>query len=85
MKKIMYAIKDTKAGFLSPMIDSNDMTAARNFEYACKNNDVMAFCPSDFELYRLGEFDDESGKMIALDAPEFICNGIKFRKVEKDG
>lgn len=83
MKKNLYAIKDVKVGFLSPMIDTNNETAIRSFEYACKNNDMMFFTPSDFELYYLGEFDSDSG-LFYCESPTFLCNGINFKEVSDD-
>lgn len=80
MKKELYAIRDVKVGFLAPMVDDNEASAMRNFEYAVHNNDIINFMPSDFELYHIGSFDTDSGIIESCSTPNFICNGISFKK-----
>lgn len=75
MKKI-YCMKDELRGFMSPFVDVNDEVAARNFTYAMTTNDIMAFRPQDFSLYRIGEMDEESGILKPLSSPKFIMNNI---------
>lgn len=84
MKKNLYAIRDLKVGFLAPMVDDNEDTAIRNFEYACAHNDIINFAPTDFELYHIGTFDTDSGVIDPCSIPTFICNGINFRKEESN-
>lgn len=84
MKKNLYAIRDLKVGFLAPMVDDNEASAMRNFEYACHNNDIINFAPSDFELYHIGTFDTDSGTIDPSPVPDFVCNGINFRKEESN-
>lgn len=78
MVRPVYAIRDKKAGFLQPMVDQNDETARRNFAYAIQHGDsiFMAF-PDDYDLYKIGEFDSESGQMVG-NLPEFICSARSF-------
>ena len=40
--------------------------------------------PADYKLYRLGTFDDVSGKFSACE-PEFLCNAIDFVPKSKGG
>jgi len=40
----------------------------------------MSRHPADFRLVRLGEYDDNSGKLFPLDSPEFVCNLSDFKK-----
>lgn len=62
MKYGCYVIKDIKAGYLTPMFDQNDATAMRNFQRATMNTqDVLYSHGSDFELYRIGEYDTDTG------------------------
>lgn len=84
MKKMLFAIKDNKVGFLAPMVDDNENTAIRNFKYAVSNNDILNFAPSDFDLFRIGEFDTDSGIITALSSPDFICNGINVKEKEDE-
>lgn len=61
----LYAIRDVKTSFLSPAIDVNDQAAVRNFYHTVQNSEgVMYSCPQDFSLYRVGEFDADSGLLI---------------------
>lgn len=80
MIKKLYSINDKLTGYLSPMIDIDDFTATRNFEFACKNNDMMNFRPSDYSLYSIGEFNSDSGELIANIPPKFIVSGSDFEK-----
>lgn len=62
MKYPIYSIRDAKVGFMTPTIDVNDASAARNFEHAVLNSaTLMNSHPGDYALYRIGEFDEESG------------------------
>ncbi len=63
MKLKIYSIKDTKIGFMSPFYSHNDGVATRDFTNAC-NEQTKNACntnPEDKELWRLGEFDDQTG------------------------
>lgn len=73
----LYAMKDRYSGFMSPMMYVNDEVCKREFAYAMSRPGVMNFAPEDFDLYRIGEIDNHSGK-IKQDGPfEFICNGVE--------
>lgn len=62
MKYPIYSIRDAKVGFMTPTIDANDASAARNFEHAVLNSaSLMNSHPGDYALYRIGEFDSDSG------------------------
>lgn len=74
----MYCMKDKKTGFLQPHLDSNHKAAKRAFQLGlatAKGDSIMGFCPEDFELYYLGEFDNESGIISQPTIPEFIVDG----------
>lgn len=75
MKRPVYVIRDALNGFGSPFIDSNDFSAKRNFAFAVNNNgDTMSFSPKDYDLYKLGEFDHETGSFEILPCPLMICS-----------
>lgn len=76
MKLPIYAIRDELTTWLTPMVDTNDQSAIRNFKLALSSpRSIMENNPSDFCLYRLGEYDNETGKITPLDVPEFIFRG----------
>lgn len=78
MKRSIYAIHDALNGFGSPFVDTNDATAKRNFSFAVNNNNDMSFSPSDYDLYKVGEFDHETGVLIPLSTPLLIVKGISI-------
>lgn len=78
MIKPVFAMKDEAAGiFMDPMIDYNKDTAIRNFEFACKNNQVINFRPSDFSFWHVADFDNETGKVLAI-VPDLIMRGNDY-------
>lgn len=77
----MYAMKDKKTGFLQPHLDTNHKAAKRAFQLAlatAKGDSIMGFCPEDFELYYIGEFDNESGKISQPTLPDFLIDGTSL-------
>ena len=58
MKKTVYVIKDTVSKLFGNMFEAvNDEMAVRQFEYGLKSYPFR----QDTQLYRLGEFDEETG------------------------
>lgn len=75
MKYPIYCIRDVKVGFQPQLlIEQNDATAVRGFSYAINNEGLMNYSPKDYELYKVGEFDTEKGKLDSI-IPENICSG----------
>lgn len=77
MKYPVYSVRDVQVGFNQPMTDINDQCAKRNFAMAINNphNDIMSYSPKDFDLFRIGEFDTESGQMTAEPVPVLVVSG----------
>lgn len=74
MKYPVFAIRDVHTGFLSPTVDQNDNSAIRNFEHACmQTTSLFHSHPEHYALYRIGEFDTESGKLTDC-LPEHIID-----------
>lgn len=73
----VYSIRDMVAGtFMSPTIDTNDNCAKRNFEQiATATRGMVNFRPSDFSLYKVADFDVETGLMIPITPVELIMSG----------
>jgi hypothetical protein len=75
MKKIYYAVFDRKAEMYSqPFLEIKDGTAIRAVQDIVINNKDHAFAkhPSDFSLFRLGDFDDETGIINGEEKPSKI-------------
>lgn len=69
----VYCMRDVKTGFMTPTFDVNDQTAIRNFSHSVVNSDSILFSfAKDFSLYKLGEFDSDSGCIIPLDLPKHL-------------
>lgn len=77
----LYAIKDVKSGFSDPCTQSNDAVAARAFERQVPAmSDDLGIPLSDFQLWRIGQFDVDSGMLIPGN-PELLLDGATlFRK-----
>lgn len=74
----VYSIRDRLEGFGRPFVCSSDAYAKRDFAAAVnadRGNSPLAFCPADYDLYRLGKFDNDSGMITMQELPEFVCKG----------
>lgn len=70
----VFAIRDAKSGFGSLLIETNEATAKRNFAYALQNG-VQRYAAKDFDLYRIGEYNSESGEFKQDGLPDFVIAG----------
>ncbi|MCI9476500.1 MAG: hypothetical protein HFE71_08535 [Emergencia sp.] len=74
---LMYAMRDVKAGFLTPQVESSDEIAIRNFQMAFKSarpDSLLFGFPEDYSLYRIGDYDTDSGAVTPCVPPLFLCN-----------
>lgn len=77
----VYSIRDARSGFLQPTFELNDAIATRNFQHACMNSDSVLFShAADFSLYRLGQYDPDSGRITPEDVPIFIADAKEVLK-----
>lgn len=76
----VFAVRDVLNGFLCPMIDLSNESAIRNFKYALQSNDLMGFCPSDYDLYCLGTYNTDDGHFDALLYPDLVIRGSEAVK-----
>lgn len=75
MKFGVYSLRDAKTGFLLPSFEISDAVAKRNLAHAVEVETGLLYTHgSDFDLYRLGEFDSDSGRLIPLEIPEFLVS-----------
>ena len=74
----VYSIRDVRSGFLTPTVDQNDYIAARNFANAIMESHGVLFThASDFQLFRIGEFDSDKGVLIPAQLHELISDGAE--------
>lgn len=74
MKIGQYSVQDIKTGFFPPTAASNDDHAKRTFATMASNKDTqMHHYPNDYRLWRVGEFDSESGILTGIE-PTFVCD-----------
>lgn len=86
MKLPVYAIRDVRSTFTSLTVDTNDATASRNFAHAVMQvGSIMHSHPQDFSLYRLGEFDTDTGVLIPLSPIQLVMDGVSVEGVTRDG
>lgn len=66
----IYCVRDVKSGFQTPAAQVNDAVAIRGFASAVLNSDSVLFThASDFALYKVAEFDADTGRITPLDLP----------------
>ena len=74
----VYSIRDVRSGFLTPTVDQNDYIAARNFANAIMESKGVLFThASDFQLFRIGEFDSDKGVLIPAQLHELVSDGAE--------
>lgn len=73
----VFSIRDLKGDFYSPRIDQNEASAVRWFAQMVNTPDTtMNFSPRDFQLYYIGDFDSESGRLIPADLLRLVSSAI---------
>lgn len=84
MIKQIYSIYDSKAEVYSPTFTANNNgDAIRAFQNDIqKGQSMLATNPEDFTLFHLGEWDDEKGKYIMVDAPLALGRAIEYTNKE---
>ena len=79
----IYTINDSKAAFYGqPFYARSNGEAIRTFEGAVRtdtpDNQLNKY-PADFSLFEIGEFDEQTGKITAID-PKHLVNGLDFKQ-----
>lgn len=61
----MYSVRDSKTeAYLSPFLAENVVTAQRMLIDSMQgNNSMLANHPEDFQLFQIGEFDEQTGEV----------------------
>lgn len=75
----VYVVRDIKSTFMTPSVDFNDSTAIRNFAHAIETaGSIISSHKGDFELYKIGTYDNETGFIEKLDLRELLAEGSDF-------
>jgi len=85
MKLKVYAIYDSKIeAFKQPFFSPNRNAALRMWDRLAndKQNDMIGAYPSDFTLFEIGEWDDNSGVISALGAKVSLGTALEARRSE---
>lgn len=74
--KVMFVLYDTKSGIhMTPFLAHNVLDAQRQVSALLKRCDtVVAEYPADYELRRMGNYYEETGKTDFHPEPDPICN-----------
>lgn len=73
----LYAVRDVKSTYMSPVVGNNDAQAMRSFRAGMRAVPEFEVAPADFELYRIGEYNNESGLITPTVPPVWICSGAE--------
>lgn len=80
----LFAIKDKKSNYMNIYEMPNEGYAVRDFGKNCLQpapegrTNMMHDFPADYCLVCLGEFDNETGKITALDEPKVIAEASQY-------
>lgn len=75
MKYPVFSVRDKLAGFSAPELSLTEDTMKRTFAHRINNDSNLLFSASDYDLYKVGEWDVDSGQMTPC-LPEFVIAGI---------
>ena len=78
----VYAVRNSKSeNFFPPLLKRTHGEVERELETAVNSPDsFLSKYPEDFDLYHLGEWDDNSGKFTLLDSPVHLLKAIQLKK-----
>lgn len=78
----IYSIRDSKAGvFNQPWFAKTHGEAERNFiQLSRDEKSMVSQFPEDYDLYFLGSYDDQSGKIEPLSAPEHVAKAVSVKE-----
>lgn len=84
MKMKVFAIRDGKAEiYFPPFFQKTHGEAERSLRELMRDESSMvAKYPEDYDLYFLGEYDDQSGKMSLQDTPQHVLKAIQLKSGE---
>lgn len=84
MQLKIYSIRDSKGEIYNPpFFNKTHGEAERNFrDLANDKQTTVGRHPEDYDLYYIGEYDDQTGKVQANDTPHHIVKAVNLVKPE---
>lgn len=80
----LYAIRDQLSTYKAPFIMPNDKVAEREFKAIVNDSKSgMYYAPEYFDLYYIGEFDDNTGDL-KPNKPTLLCNGAAVKEKKEN-
>lgn len=78
MIRQVYSIRDAKAEtFNPPWFAVTHGEAERNFQRLTKDQSSMVNqFPEDYDLYHLGEYNDQNGQITTFDTPKHVIKAV---------
>lgn len=78
--KNVYCIYDSKAeAYMSPWFVDKDGQALREFQDAVQNRETpFNKHPEDYTLFKIGSYDERTGKLSSLETPVSMGVGIEY-------
>lgn len=76
-----FSIRDSKAEvFNTPFFQKTHGEAERSFKQLIQDEkSMLSKYPEDYDLYYLGEYDDNTGKLVTLDTPQHLHKAIQLK------
>lgn len=78
----LFSVRDSKAGvFNTPFFKPTQAEAERDFHRLAHDpSSMVEQYPEDFDLYYIGEFNQNTGKLKTLETPEHIVKATLVQK-----
>lgn len=80
MKFKVFSVRDSKGGvFNAPFCKLSERDAEHDFRTLINDErSLPSQYPKDFDLYLLGEYDDQTGKFSIVSQPQHLAEGINM-------
>lgn len=84
MKLKIFSVRDSAMdAYARPFFTPTVALAARSFRDEVNRPDSeMSKHPADYELFELGEYDEDSGKFVNAESPRSIVRGSDAKEVQ---
>lgn len=80
MQTEMVVIRDSKADcYNNPWYTRTLGEAERNFRELVNDKETLVGkYPEDYDLYKIGTYDQKNGTITVLDTPQHVCKGVSL-------